>query len=266
MARSKNSLSRLIPVLALISVSLVAPWLAPHPPNEAHPGLVAVGPTREFPLGTDALGRCVLSRVLYGTRTSLVIGVAVMTIAAVFGSAAGLTSGMFEGPISGIIEFATDVFLALPSVVLALSVNAVLGAGTPGLILALAATGWMRYTRVVRAMVLSTRSAEFVEAAVAAGAGPVYVARRHLLPHTLPTVLALAPLGAANAILNASALSFLGLGVPPPTAEWGSMLSLARPYMRVAPHLVIVPGLALTLLVGALHWTIRANASSRARH
>ena len=256
----------MIPVLALIILPVVAPWLAPHPPNETHPGLVAVGPTREFPLGTDALGRCVLSRVLYGTRISSMIGMAVTTIAGVFGSAAGLTSGMFGGWIAGIIEFATDVFLALPSLILALSANAVFGAGTPGLILALAATGWMRYTRVVRGVVLSTRSAEFVEAAIAAGAGPAYIARRHLLPHSLPAVFALAPLGAANAILNASALTFLGLGVPPPTAEWGSMLSLARPYMRVAPHLVIVPGLALTLLVAALHWTIKANASSRAEH
>jgi peptide/nickel transport system permease protein len=265
MGRSKNSPNRLIPVLVLAGLSVVAPWLAPHPPNQTHLDLVAAGPNREFPLGTDALGRCVLSRVLYGTRTSFMIGVTAMTIAAIFGSAAGMTSGMFGGWIGGVIEFATDVFLALPSLILALSVNAVIGTGIPGLIVALAATGWMRYTRVVSGVVLSTRSAEFVEAAIAAGAGPAYILRRHLLPHSLPPLLTLAPLGAANAILNASALTFLGLGVPPPTAEWGSMLSLARPYMRVAPHLVIVPGLALTLLVAALHWTIRANASSLAR-
>jgi peptide/nickel transport system permease protein len=161
-------------------------------------------------------------------------------------------SGFFTGGISRAIEFLTDVFLSLPGLIVALSINGVLGAGMPGLIVALAASGWMRYARVVRGVVLSTRSSEFVEAAIAAGAAPAYVLRRHLLPHALPSILALAPLSAANAILNASALSFLGLGVPPPIAEWGSMLSAARPYMRVAPHLVIVPGLAMTLLIALL--------------
>jgi peptide/nickel transport system permease protein len=255
MVRSKNPI---VAVIALVSAGLIAPWLAPHSPTETHPGMVAAQPSREFLLGTDALGRCVFSRTLYGARTSLLIGLSVMAITAAAGSAVGLISGFFTGGIAGSIEFVTDVFLALPTLILALSINGVLGGGLPGLIAALAAVGWMRFTRVVHGVVLSARSSNYVEAAVAAGAAPGYVLRRHLLPQAFPAILALAPLSAANAILNASALSFLGLGVPAPTAEWGSMLSLARPYMRVAPHLVIVPGLALTLLVAVLHWSARA--------
>jgi ABC-type dipeptide/oligopeptide/nickel transport system permease subunit len=265
MARSKNSRGSLIAVVALTIVAITAPWLAPHPPNETHVDRIAEGPTLLFPLGTDALGRCVLSRVLYGARTSLVIGLAVMGIAAAAGSAAGFASGTLGGAVAAIIEFVTDVFLSLPSLILSLAINGALGAGLPGLIVALAASGWMRYARVVRGMVLTTRSAGFVEAAIATGAGPAYIVRRHLLPHALPAILALAPLSASYAILNASALSFLGLGVPAPTAEWGAMLSLARPYMRVAPHLVLIPGLALTLLVAILHWCTKASGPFRAR-
>ena len=254
MARSKNSL---IGVIGFAIVAMAAPLLAPHSPNQTRPNMVAARPSREFPLGTDALGRCVLSRVLYGTRTSLLVGLSVVGIAAAAGSAAGLMSGFFPGVLTGIIEYVTDVFLALPGLILALSINGALGEGLPSLITALAAAGWMRYARVVRGVVLSTLSSGFVEAAVATGAGSTYILRRHVLPHALPAMLALGPLSAANAILNASALSFLGLGVPPPTAEWGSMLSLAGPYMRVAPHLVIVPGLALMLLLASLHWSVR---------
>ena len=251
MVRSKNSI---ICLIVLAATGIVAPWLAPNLPNETHPDMIAAWPTLQFPFGTDALGRCVLSRILYGSRTSLIIGLSVLMLTVTAGGAAGLIGGFFKGRVGGAIEFVTDMFLALPSLILALSIYGVIGAGVPGLIVALAASSWMRYARVIRGVVLSTSSLTFVEAAAAAGASRAYIGRRHLLPHAIPAIAALAPVTAAHAILNASALSFLGLGVPPPTAEWGSMLSLARPYMRVAPHLVIVPGLALTLLIATLHW------------
>jgi ABC-type dipeptide/oligopeptide/nickel transport system permease subunit len=194
----------------------------------------------------------------------VVIGVTVAAIAGTIGGTVGLTSGLSAGAVAWCFELLLDIFLALPSLILALCINGVIGAGTIGLIAALAGSGWMRYARVSRAIVLSTRTAGFVEAAFAGGATRLYVLKNHILPHTLPALLALAPVGAANAILNASALSFLGLGVPPPTPEWGAMLSLARPYMRVAPLLAIAPGIALSLLVVTLQSLSRIEVRFRA--
>ncbi len=234
---------------ALILAAVFAPWLAPHGTDEFFPGIMAPPGSEGHPLGTDSVGRDLLTRLLHGARVSLAVGLLSTVLAGVIGVAVGATAGYLGGAVDRALMVIVDVFLSFPAVLLAIALVAFMGPGLRSVILALAAVGWTDYARVVRAEVLSLREREFVASARAAGAGDMRVIVRHLLPHLAGPVTVIASFGLAAAVLAEAALSFLGLGVQAPTPSWGSMLADGRTFLRVAPHLTWIPGLAITLAV-----------------
>ena len=235
----------------LLLAAWLAPFAAPHDPARVH-GEVALAPLSfHYPLGTDPLGRCLLSRILFAARTSATLALGVVALALVAGLAAGCAAAYWPRWDS-IIRWWIDTTLAFPGTLVALVAAAIFGPGWLTIVFALAATTWTKYARVSRQIALSLRDAVFVDAARAIGAGPFHILRRHVAPILLPPIVELAALGAAQAILSGAALSFLGLGIPAPTPEWGSLIAAARPYTRAAPHLLLLPAAALLLFVYAL--------------
>ena len=241
-------------IVFLVFVALFAPYLAPHDPLKQNLGKRLLAPNGEYPFGTDELGRCIFSRVLYGTRISLEIGVVVVVITALVGTILGGVSGYCGGIVDEIIMRAVDIVLAFPSIILALVIAGLLGPGLFNVILALAVTHWPAYTRLVRGLTLSVKEKEFVEAARALRASSFYILRRHILPNCINPVIVLATLGIAHTIISAAALSFLGLGIQPPTPEWGSMLKAGIPYLRSAPFLTFFPGIMIMITVLAFNF------------
>lgn len=244
--------------LVLLSVftlaAVAAPLLAPHDPAAVDVVRKLAPPSTEFPLGTDHLGRDVLSRLLYGARISLGATVlAAFAIAAtglVLGTAAGFVGGVVDAVISRVI----DVLLAFPGLLLALALTGVLGPNLRNLLFAVIVVSWAGYARVVRGAVLAERERSYVEAARATGASSSRIIVRHLLPNIVAPIVVLTTLDMAAILLGISALSFLGLGVQPPTAEWGAMLAEARPYLSRAPNLMLFPG--LTIFLAALAFNL----------
>jgi peptide/nickel transport system permease protein len=196
-------------------------------------------------LGTDQVGRDVLSRLIYGARVSLLVGLAGTGLSLLVGTALGLVSGFWGGPIDRALLRLTDIQLAFPFLALAVTVIAVIGPGLVNVILVLAATGWVLYTRVVREEVLRAREQAYVEAARAMGGSDVHIALRHVLPNVVAPVIVISSFAIAQMIITEASLSFLGLGIRPPTPTWGGMLSDARNYMQVAWWLPTFPGVAL---------------------
>ncbi|MCL0056553.1 ABC transporter permease [Dehalococcoidia bacterium] len=241
-------------ILALVLIAVLAPFIAPHDPVEQNLGNRLLSPSIEHPLGTDNLGRCILSRLIHGTSVSLQIGVMVVGIAAFVGVTLGLIAGYRGGLTDELIMRIVDILLAFPGIILALAIAGILGPSLYNVMLALAVIGWTSYARVVRGSVLSVKEKEFVEAAQALGAGEARIMFRHILPNVMAPVIVMATLGMAHVILAAAALSFLGLGAQPPTPEWGSMLNDGRAFMRTAPHLTIFPGLAIMVTVLAFNF------------
>ena len=241
-------------IVFLVFVAFFAPYLAPHDPLKQNLGKRLLAPNGEYPFGTDELGRCIFSRVLYGTRISLEIGVVVVVITALVGTILGGVSGYCGGIVDEIIMRAVDIVLAFPSIILALVIAGLLGPGLFNVILALAVTHWPAYTRLVRGLTLSVKEKEFVEAARALRASSFYILRRHILPNCINSVIVLATLGIAHTIISAAALSFLGLGIQPPTPEWGSMLKAGIPYLRSAPFLTFFPGIMIMITVLAFNF------------
>ncbi|MCL0089124.1 ABC transporter permease [Dehalococcoidia bacterium] len=241
-------------ILALVLIAVLAPFIAPHDPIEQNLEHRLLSPNTEYLLGTDNLGRCILSRLIHGTSVSLQIGVMVVGIAAFVGVTLGLIAGYRGGLTDELIMRIVDILLAFPGIILALAIAGILGPSLYNIMLALAVVGWTSYARVVRGSVLSVKEKEFVEAAQALGAGEVRIMFRHILPNVTAPVIVMATLGMAHVILAAAALSFLGLGAQPPTPEWGSMLNDGRAFMRSAPHLTIFPGLAIMVTVLAFNF------------
>ena len=241
-------------ILALIFIAVLAPFIAPHDPIEQNLEHRLLSPNTEYLLGTDNLGRCILSRLIHGTSVSLQIGVMVVGIAAFVGVTLGLVAGYRGGLIDELIMRIVDILLAFPGIILALVIAGILGPSLFNVMLALAVVGWTSYARVVRGAVLSVKEKEFVEAARALGAGEARIMFRHILPNVMAPVIVMATLGMAHVILAAAALGFLGLGAQPPTPEWGSMLNDGRAFMRTAPHLTIFPGLAIMVTVLAFNF------------
>jgi peptide/nickel transport system permease protein len=237
-------------VLAFVLCALLAPWLAPHDPAFIELPARLAGPSSAHWLGTDELGRDLLSRLLYGARISLLVGGSVVTVSLflglIFGSLAGYYGGLVDRIFTVIVM---NAFLAFPGFLLAIAFVAFLGPGLFNLILALSLGGWVGYARLVRAQVLATREREFVEAARALGASDWRVITRHILPNIIQPVIVQAAIGMAGAVLAEATMSFLGLGVPPPTASWGSMLNDGRAHLFDAPHLVLFPAAAVMLAV-----------------
>jgi peptide/nickel transport system permease protein len=247
------SLGALLTV-ALVIVALAAPLLAPFDPNAQDTIRRLEPPSREHPLGLDDLGRDVLSRIIFGARVSLRVGFSVVLIASAIGIALGSSAGYFGGAIDVTIMRICDILLAFPGILLAIALVAVLGPSLNNVIMALAIIGWVGYARLVRGQVLKVREMEYVTAAKALGARSPRVIMLHVLPNVINPVIVMATLGLAGAILSEAALSFLGLGVQPPTPSWGSMLTSGRQYLGLANHLAIYPGIAIMLAVMGLNF------------
>jgi len=243
-------------IVALVVVlSLTASLLAPRDPIEQSLGQALLPPfwssggSLAAPLGTDHLGRDVWSRVLYGARMSLVIGAAAALLGGVVGVTAGVVAGYYRGVVDSLIMRLVDLNLAFPLILLAIALAAILGPNLRNLILVLALTTWMIYARVVRGVALSLREREFVQAARAVGAGDLRIMAHHIVPNLLAPVVVIGTLEIARVILMESALSYLGLGVPPPTPTWGRMLAEGRDYLTVAPWISTFPGAAIMVTV-----------------
>lgn len=237
-------------IAGLVLLAALGPALVPYDPLAQDPALQAKPPSAHHPLGTDYVGRDVLSRVAAGSRPSLGIGVASMALAVLAGSTLGVVSGYARGTVDLLVQRVVDVLLTLPSLVLAMAVLAVLGTGYASVIVVVALALTPGIARVVRSATLTVVTGEYIVAARAVGARDSRIVLRHVLPNVAATILVLASLSIGNAILFEAALSFLGLGVQPPQPSWGNMLSgPARAYFEVAPWMAIFPGLAVSLAV-----------------
>jgi peptide/nickel transport system permease protein len=235
---------------AFIFVAVFAPLIAPANPAAIDLYHRLAPPSAAHWLGTDELGRDILSRILYGARLSLIVAVSVVSCSSFLGIVIGGIAGYYGGVLDTMLNvFVMNAFLALPGILLAIAFVAFLGPGMINLIMALAIGGWVGYARLVRGQVLAVREREFVEAARALGASDLRIFVRHILPNIVQPLIVQAAIGMAGAVLAEATLSFLGLGVPPPAASWGSMLNDARPHLFDAPHLVIFPALAVMLCV-----------------
>ncbi|QPC86360.1 ABC transporter permease subunit [Mesorhizobium sp. NBSH29] len=233
-------------VLIVVVAAISADWIAPYDPIfDADLMNSEMPPSWEHLLGTDGQGRDVLSRVFYGARVSLTVGLVSQLINSFIGTALGVSAGYFGGWWDDLVNGLTNVMLAIPSLVFALAIMAVLGPGLPSLLIALGLTNWSWTCRIARSSTLSLKSQGFVQAAKAAGFGDVSIMRTQILPNILGPVLVIATLGIGGAVLSEAALSFLGVGIRPPQPSWGNMLSDARELMRVAPWAAVFPGLAI---------------------
>ena len=247
--RNRLALAALAYLLVVHAVALAAPWLGLPEPEAMDLLDQFARPSREHLLGTDESGRDVLSRLVFGARTSLAVGLAAMCVALAVGTALGALAGFYGGwPETGIMRL-TDGMLTVPTFFLALLVVAVFGSSLENVVAVIGLTGWMVVARVVRAEVLRTLPQEFVTASRALGAGEARVLLRHLLPQAMPSLIVAATLGVAYAVLTESGLSYLGLGVQPPTPTWGNMLTGAQHYVWKSPTLALYPGAAIMLTV-----------------
>lgn len=232
-------------LLALHLAVAFAPVLAPSPPNSVNLIARFAPPSAQHPLGTDEMGRDLLARLLYGGRVSLGIGLASMVGAITLGTILGSVAGYWGGALEAVIMRFTDAMLSFPLFFFLLTILALIGSTITNVIIVIALTSWMNVARLVRAEVLKVKELQFVEAARSVGNSDWRILRRHILPHTVPSVIVAATLGVANAILTESGLSYLGLGVKPPDPSWGNMLSSARSYIWGASHLILYPGFCI---------------------
>ena len=235
-------------IAAFAVLALFAPWLAPSDPLKQSLPDALSRPSLRFPLGTDEFGRCVLSRIIHGARLSLLVGVLATAIGAIAGTTLGLAAGYFRR-LDGYVMRAMDVLLAFPGVLLAIAVMAALGPSLPNVMIAVGIRSIPSFARITRGMVLSLKELEFVQGALALGAGHGRVLLGHILPNSVSPLLVFSSMQVATAILLAAILSFLGLGVQPPTPEWGKMVSDGRAHLLEAPHVSLFPGIAIFLTV-----------------
>ena len=247
------ALAALAFLVILAFAALAAPWLSPYDPLTMSPKEQFLPPSQSHPAGTDLFGRDLATRLLYGGRLSLGIGALAVLIATVPGAFLGLFAGYYGRWFDGLVGWLVNVLLSFPSILLAMTIIAVLGPSAANMVIAIGIAGIPFYVRLVRGQVLSTKRQAYVRAAITVGCTDRRILLRHILPNVLGTVIVLATVNVGWAILTASALSFLGLGVQPPTPEWGSMLNEGRAYLRDAPWVTAVPGLAIALTVLAVN-------------
>jgi len=236
-------------VALLLLAAVVPQWLAPYDPLETSARLAFQAPSNVYWLGTDENGRDVLSRLIYGVRSSLFMGIAATALGLAWGTLLGLIAGLGPRWLDGALMRGIDVLLSFPDLLLALVIITFFGQGTANLILAIGIAGVPRYARLVRAQTLNVRNAGYVESAVTLGQSHLAVVLRHILPNAFKPVLILATIGVGGAITAGAALSFLGFGAPPPAPEWGGMMSIGRSFLANAPWLVAWPALIITLTV-----------------
>jgi ABC-type dipeptide/oligopeptide/nickel transport system permease subunit len=247
--RDKSTLIGLLIISAAVLMAVVAPWVAPYDPDLQDMAHRREGPTREHPFGQDPFGRDILSRILHGSRTTLLAGVLCVLIGGAIGSFLGLMAGFYGGKMDSAIMRAMDVLLAFPYFLLAILIVATLGPGLTNAVVAVAITSIPNYARVVRSSTLMVKRDEFIEAARAMGASKLMIVFDHVLPNVLASIIVLSSVGIASAVISTAALGFLGLGAQPPTAEWGLMLAEGRSYITSSPHITFFPGLFILLLV-----------------
>jgi peptide/nickel transport system permease protein len=247
--RNRSALAGLIVVCILVLSAIFAPWLAPYDPYQVSLDNRLQPPGGAHILGTDELGRDILSRLFYGARVSLWVGIVTVAASGLIGVSGGVVAGYLGGYWDAVIMRIVDVFLAFPVILLAIAIVAVRGPGLNNVLIALALVYWTAYARVARSVVLTLREEEYTWAARTLGASPLRIMVRHLLPNAIAPLVVLASLGMGNAILAEAALSFLGLGIQPPEASWGSMLNFGMQFLRDASFLSTMPGLAIFVTV-----------------
>ena len=242
--------SGVVLVVIFVILALFAPWIAPQDPAHIELPTRLSSPSTTHWFGTDELGRDILSRVIYGSRISMLVGSSVVAVSLTLGLIIGSIAGYYGGRLDRFVNVVVmNAFLSFPGILIAIAFVAFRGPGIFNLVLALSLGGWVGYARLVRAQVLAAREREFVEAARALGASDLRVVVHHILPNIIQPVVVQAAIGMAGAILAEATMTFLGLGVPPPTASWGAMLNDGRAHLFDAPHLVIFPALAVMLAV-----------------
>ncbi len=239
----------------VVLVAIFAPFVATHDPTAQNLAVRFAAPSGEHWFGTDALGRDVFSRMVYGARISLQVGITVVTVSGILGVFIGAIAGFYGGWVDKFLSgYVFNVFLAFPGLLLAIALVAFLGAGLGKLILALCIIGWVGYARVMRGQVLKVREYDFVQAAKALGAGNMRILFSHIMPNAIQPLIVQASLGMAGAVLSEASLSFLGLGIPPPAPSWGTMIEEARNYFSTTPHILFFPGVAIALTVLAFNY------------
>jgi len=242
-------LTALMVIILLVLTAIVGPVFVRYDPDTADLNSLKQPPSKAHLLGTDSIGRDILSRLVYGSRISLSVGIIASFLSLALGIFFGLTAGYFGGRTDAVLSQFFDIFLAFPSLLLAIGIGAVMPPGLTSAMLAITLVGWAGFARLVRGITLSLKEQTYIEASRALGATPARILYRHLLPNALPLILVAGSLRVGGFILLEAALSFLGLGVQPPTPTWGSMISLNRAYINSAPWMVIFPGLAISITV-----------------
>ncbi len=252
--RHRGAAAGLAVVVLVLLAAAFAPLLAPFDPGGQALDSGLSGPSRSHWLGQDRLGRDVLSRLLHGARISVAVGLGTVFLSLSIGLLVGSLSGFLGGTIDHLFMRMADVFLAFPGILLAIAITSVLGPSLRNVLIALSVLGWVGYARLIRGQILKVREMEFVRSAQAAGTPPARLLFVHILPNAISPVLVEATFGIARAIVAEAGLSFLGLGVAPPTPSWGAMISEGRHFLFVAPHLTTVPGIAIMITVMAFNF------------
>lgn len=251
--RNRLAMVGLVILILIVLVAIFADVIAPYPYDLQNYSDVKQWPSSKYIFGTDNFGRDIFSRVIYGTRVSLQIGFISLSVGALVGSIFGAIAGYFGGWVDTVIMRFTDILMSIPKIVLAIAIASTLGPGLVNAMIAVAISSIPNFARVVRASTLTVKDQEYIEAAIAIGAGNSRVIFRHIFPNILAPIIVQATLGVGISIILAASLSFLGLGVEPPTPEWGAMLSAARTYIRDEWYMVLFPGLAIMITVLALN-------------
>lgn len=253
LVRNKSAMAGLIILLILILTAIFADFIAPYGYDDQVLDDQFISPCLEHIFGTDNFGRDIFSRVVYGSRISLQVGLISMGVAVILGCIVGSIAGYYTGLVDNLIMRIIDIMLAIPSILLAISIAAALGPGLRNVMIAIAIGSVPQFARIVRASILTVKEQEYIEASRATGASDLRIIVSHILPNCIAPIIVQTTLGAGNAILNAAGLSFIGLGVQPPIPEWGAMLSAARQYIRDYWWMLTFPGLAIMLTVFALN-------------
>ncbi len=238
----------------LCAAAILAPRIAPFDPSGQSLDAGLSGASAAHWLGQDRLGRDILSRLLFGARVSLLVGLGTVSLSIIPGTLIGALSGFFGGRLDAVFMRLCDLLLAFPGLLLAIAVTAMLGPSLSHVIFALSALGWVGYARLIRGQILKVREMEFVQAARSTGATPYRTLARHVLPNALSPLIVEATFGIGRAVVAEAGLSFLGLGIAPPTPSWGSMIAEGRHFLFIAPHLTLAPGIAIMLTVMAINF------------
>ncbi len=254
MSRNKASLAGLVILSILILIALLATWIMPYSYTKMDMGSRFASPSFQHLFGCDELGRDILSRLIYGARYSLILGLGSVGLSVIFGLVLGSAAGFFGGIVDSIIMRFLDIFSSIPGMLMAVVISAVLGSGFGNCILAISVSTMPQYVRLLRAQIMSIRNMEYLEAsATLQNCSKLRIIVKHVLPNSLSSLIVTATMGVASSILMAAGLSYVGLGVQPPNPEWGAMLSGARSYLRDYPHMVIFPGIVLAVTVLSLN-------------